>query len=86
MKTRRILFIVIGSLLIFLNLLSHLEALITHAYRNLSVSYGIGYFIGSNIFLIIGVLFFRVANRLGRKIKIAEERSQIDQAIELIGR
>ena len=81
MKSRRIMYLAIGCILIILNLI--IDILSLDEYRSNDTLYGIGYFIGSHILMIIGIVFIRFAYKINRKIKAKDEG--MDEEIERIG-
>lgn len=86
MRTRRIIYLVIGSLLIVLNLLvdlvgyAHTE---NPEYDN-DTAYRIGTMIGGHFLLIIGAFLLLGAYRLSSKINNFEDK-EIKKSIEEIG-
>ena len=84
MKTRRNLYIIIGSFLVLVNLLSDLAALGQGDNLSNEMSFNIGYVIGAHFMLIFGILFLWLAYRLHKKIK-AKNLASLETTIESIG-
>ena len=81
MKTRKNIYITIGIILIVLNLLvdiSDFNHIKSQVQKDAS---GIGYLIGSQLFLIIGLVLLRMSYKLQQRIK----RKQLREMIEKIG-
>lgn len=84
MKTRRNIYIGIGAFLIFLNVL--LDIVELSEYRSspgISPS-SIGYFLGSHILAIFGLLLLRMAYKVNQRIRRKEE-NVLQNSIEAIG-
>jgi hypothetical protein len=73
MKTRRTVYLIIGSLLLVLNLLVDLVELSQNKMLPGDTAYNIGYIIGSHIFAITGLIFLRLAYKAHKKIRAQEE-------------
>ncbi|MEO6252846.1 MAG: hypothetical protein ABIO79_06055 [Ferruginibacter sp.] len=84
MKTRRTVYIIIGSLLLVLNLLVDLVELSENKWDPGDGAAGIGYIIGSHIFVITGLIFLRLAYTLHKKIRAKDEDHS--EEIENIGK
>ena len=84
MKTRRTVYLVIGVLLILLNLVVDLTEYASFNSNYISPAYNIGYFIGSHILLIIGLILLRLAYRLHKKMK-SKEDDPLEESINCIG-
>jgi hypothetical protein len=84
LRTRKNIYIIIGSILIVINLLVDLLEIIEHNPVSADQAYSIGYFIGSNILVIFGLIFLRLAYRLHKKIKKIE-RNELEKSINSIG-
>lgn len=78
MKTRKIIYTVIGSILIILNLLVDIAELGTIKTSKEDAGYSIGYFIGSHILLIFGLILLRMAYKLQKRMKKKETQEMID--------
>ncbi|HEX2683962.1 MAG TPA: hypothetical protein VHL77_08510 [Ferruginibacter sp.] len=77
MKTRRTLYVIIGSLLLVLNLILDLLDLSEHKQRGTDTAYNVGYILGSHIFAIVGLIFLRLAYKLHKRINAVEDE-QLD--------
>ena len=86
MKTRRVLYTIIGSLLIGLNLLTDLAAPDRPYTNTESEAYNTGYLIGSHFLAIIGLILLLIAFRLHRKLKRSGDKSEIERSIEEFGK
>ncbi|MGB4845944.1 MAG: hypothetical protein WBP16_15870 [Ferruginibacter sp.] len=84
MKTRRVIYIIFGSVLITLNLLVDLVYFSEYEPEDKSIAYKIGSIIGGHIFLIAGLIFLRLAYSVHKKIKRKEEDS-LEEAVNSIG-
>ena len=84
MKTRRNLYIIIGSFLVLINLLSDLAAIGQGDTLSKDLSFNIGYVIGAHFMLIFGILFLWLAYRLHKKIK-AKNLAVLERTINSIG-
>ncbi len=84
MKTRRNIYIGIGSILILLNVLVDIISFTEYTPESTGVGFSIGYFIGSHFLLIFGVILLRLAYRLNKRIKSREELT-LDKSIDEIG-
>jgi len=86
MRTRRIIYLVAGSLLIILNLLVDVVAAnqIPDTEYSQDTAYRIGTLIGSHFLLIIGAFLLLGAYRVSRKINSSED-NDIKKSIEEIG-
>ena len=82
MKIRKNVYLIIGIVLIILNLLVDIIQLSENSSRD--TSYNIGYFIGSNSLLIIGMVLIRISYKLNKKLK-RKEKNGLEEAIEEIG-
>lgn len=87
MKTRKVIYISIGVLLIVLNLLVDLVSLSENDFSTKGSGniYNAVYFIGAHFFLIIGIIFLRMAYKLHRKIKSAVDNN-LEDSINSIGK
>ena len=81
MKTRRTLYLVIGVFLIAINLAVDFINFFEDRDAN---SDNIGYFIGSNILLVFGLILLRMSYRLNQKL--IKEDDPLNKSIEDIGR
>ena len=68
----------IGITLVVINLLVDIVELSERREFNQGIAYSIGYFIGSHILLLFGLVFLRLAARLQKKIKAREMRQMIE--------
>lgn len=73
----------VGTILILLNLFSLLGTLKEGRVNN--SAYGVGYFIGSNLFFFVGAALFYFAYKLDKRIK-RKKHSLINDEIENIGK
>lgn len=78
MKTRKNIYLTIGILLIILNLLLDIAEFKRFKSLSENSAYTIGYFIGSHLFLFMGVLLLRWAYKLQKKIEKKQAREMID--------
>ena len=76
MKTKRIIFIVLGWLFIFLNVAGYLAAI--GEGRPVFEDDSIPFIIGFNFWFLLGIVFFRMANKQKRKIQKAKEKEMLD--------
>ena len=85
MKIRRLLYIIVAGLLILLNLAVDMFATIPPD-KNApdDAASRTGSFIGSQIFIVIGVMLLLLAYTVTRKIKRKEKKS-LEQSIDKIG-
>ncbi len=81
MKLRKNIYLIIGIILIVLNLIT--DILNLSEYHPNDAGYGIGYFIGSHIFLLVGIILLRMAYKINRKLK--EQDNNLYDEIEGIG-
>ena len=84
MKTRRGVYIFVGSLLIIINLLVDLVSFGDYQTENDSSAYNFGYLLGAHIFLIVGLVFLRSAYKVHKKIK-NKDGNHLEDAINSIG-
>ncbi len=84
MKRRRKVYILFGAILIFLNLIVDLAEIAERRYLQNDASYTVGYFIGSHILAIFGLLLLRNASKLKRKIKFYNDAEMV-KSIGTIG-
>ena len=82
MKTRRNIYLIIGTVLVVLNLLTDFVSL--SEYSSQDNGYNIGYFIGSHFLMIIGFVLLRFAYKINQRLKIAAPNS-LEEEIEKIG-
>jgi EamA domain-containing membrane protein RarD len=68
MKARRNIYFIIAITLIFLNLLIDITALYENNSNSQSLSYSIGYFIGSHFLIIIGLILLRMSYKLHKRL------------------
>ena len=73
MKTRRTVYVIIGSLFLVLNLLVDLVELSERKPDAGNPSYDIGYIIGSHMFAIGGLVLLWLAYKLHKRIRAKEE-------------
>jgi len=78
MKTRKNIYLTVGILLIVLNLLADIADF--RRFKSLSENnaYTIGYFLGSHLFIFIGIFLLGWAYKLQKKIENKEARNMID--------
>ena len=81
MKTRRNIYIIIGSILILLNLLMDIAE---YKEYTREIFFNIGYLLGSHFLLIIGVVLLILANRVQKKINTIKQY-EWDESIKNIG-
>ena len=82
MKTRRNIYLIIGGVLIVLNLL--VDIVNFNEDKSKDISYSIGYFIGSHILLLTGIILLRMAYTIHKKI--INRHNKLDNEIENIGK
>ncbi len=82
MRIRKNIYIITGVLLILLNLFVDLAEYIERRSVKTDPAYSIGYFIGSHLLLILGILLLRIAYKIHLKMK----RNDVQQMIEEIGK
>ena len=82
MKGRRNVYLIIGSVLIILNLLLDIASL--SEYKPQDSSYSIGYFIGSHFLMIIGLVLYRLAYKINRRLK-SDNPDSLEEDIKKIG-
>jgi hypothetical protein len=85
MKSRKNIYIIIGTVLILLNLLVHIIS-VREVEEDKSFSYHVGAFIGSNLFIIIGSILLRQAYILHKKIIRISANSILQTDINNIGK
>ena len=78
MKTRRKIYLYLGIALVVLNVLVDIVEISDGREFNQGTAFSIGYFIGSHILLIFGLVFLRLAARLQKKIKAKEMHNMIE--------
>jgi uncharacterized membrane protein len=76
MRKRRILFIVLGWLFLFLQLVNYLPK--NNDPNLVFKGANIPYIIGYNFYLILVIIFFLLANRLKHKILQQKQKEQMD--------
>jgi hypothetical protein len=81
MKTRKIFYTIIGNILVVLNLLFDIAEFRTRRSPKEDCTYSIGYFVGSHILLIVGLILLRIAHNLQKKLK----KKQVQEIIDSIG-
>ncbi len=85
MKIRRIIYLVLGCILVVFNLVAYVnfffnpasELAVPPEHKG-DVPYLIGHFLGLNLFLIIGVVLLYASYRIRRKIAKKKEQELID--------
>jgi hypothetical protein len=85
MKTRRNIYYSIGAFLVVLNLLVDFVNLPELFTEIKTYGFGIGYIIGTNFLIIIGIVLLRMGYNLNKKIKLSEG-FDVDTSIENIGK
>ena len=85
MKTRQIIYIVVGSICILLNLLVDVVQLRDIKNNITSDAYGIGYLFGQHILLLIGIILFISAYKVKKKIR-NQKSDQLEKEINDIGK
>ncbi len=78
MKTRRKIYLYLGIAFVLINLLVDIVELSDGREFNQGIAFSIGYFIGSHILLIFGLVFLRLAARLQKKIRAQEMHKMIE--------
>ena len=86
MKTRRIIYLVLGCLLAMYNLFIYVDILSTPEEQTILVGPDergsrlamAGYYLGTNLALIIALVFFWLAYRVTKKIKKKKEQEMVD--------
>jgi hypothetical protein len=80
MRIAKNIFLIFGIAFILINTLAYLGG---HApfLKNRSPATQIGYFIGSNFFFIMGVVFFLISNRYKKKIKNNKDNELVDSLL-----
>ena len=84
MKTRRIIYFSLGILLILLNIL--VDIVNPDGPNRNDDSYNIGYFLGSHVIMIIGLILLGFAYKLHKKIKRTNENNDLKDSIERLGK
>ena len=72
------IYFTVGLILIVLNLLLDIAAYDNNRSSPGNQAYSIGYFIGSHLFLFIGLFLLRIAYKIQRRIKNKQARELID--------
>ncbi len=85
MKIRRAIYIILGSLLILLNILVDIVTPDRSPMTQEADAYNIGYFVGSHILIIFGLLFLFLAFRLHKRIR-ARPDNELEKNIDDIGK
>ena len=86
MKTRRKLYFLVGVLLIIANLLLDIIQFFDDKEFAERMFSNIGYFIGSNIFLIFGLILIRMGYKHQKKIRQHMENLETKRKIDSIGK
>ena len=76
MKTKRIVFIILGWLFIFFQTIFYLAAF--GKKEPVFEEYNVGYILGSNFMVILGIIFLLMANKQKRKMKRKAELETLD--------
>ncbi|MFT3703416.1 MAG: hypothetical protein QM802_13655 [Agriterribacter sp.] len=84
MKTRRNIYIIVGTILIVLNLFINIVRPDSSLHES-GEAFNVGYFIGSYLFVIVGLILLRLAYNVQLKIKL-QERKKLEDALEEIGK
>lgn len=84
MKSRRGLYIIVGIILIVINLLIDLLEFSKFNKGSNDSAYTIGYFIGSHVLLLFGLILLRIAYKLQQKIK-KTDNNHLEESIDNIG-
>jgi hypothetical protein len=79
MKVKRVLFIVLGWLFIFLQLFNYVGSASRH--EPLMKETNIGYIIGYNFMLIFGIVFLFIAKRYKGKMQIKKEYGELNNLL-----
>jgi hypothetical protein len=85
MKLRRTIYLVIGCIFVFVNLLFYLVALM-HPNEKIGITpaqegdpaYMAGHYFGMNLFMVTGLIFLYASYRLNKKIKRKELEDIVD--------
>lgn len=85
MKIRRVVYIILGSILILLNILIDIVNPDESPFTEGDGAYNIGYFIGSHILIVVGVLFLFLAFRVHKRIKSRPD-TELEKNINEIGK
>ena len=85
MKIRRVVYIILGSLLILFNILVDIVNPDKSRITAGDGAYSIGYFVGSHILIIVGLLFLIMAFRVHKKIKATPD-NELEKNINDIGK
>jgi hypothetical protein len=83
-KTRRNIYLGIGSILILLNILMDMVELTKDSSSPAVSPYSVGYFLGAHILMIVGFLLLRMAYKVNQRIK-SKGAIMLDRSIEAIG-
>ncbi|MBX3241375.1 MAG: hypothetical protein KIT80_17830 [Chitinophagaceae bacterium] len=86
MKIRRSAYLAIGVFLIILNILINITNPYDMLYGPGGDSFNPGYFLGSNFFVIFGLVLLRLAYKVQQKIKTAIQMKEMEDAIREIGK
>ena len=81
MKVKKYVYLIVGALFILLNLLTDILSL--SEYNSNDAFYNIGYFLGSHILFLVGIIFLRMAYKINKKLKSKE--NSLDEEIEKMG-
>ena len=81
MKVKKYVYLIVGALFILLNLLTDILSL--SEYNSNDAFYNIGYFLGSHILFLVGIIFLRMAYKINKKLKSKE--NSLEEEIEKIG-
>jgi len=79
MKLRRTIFLVLGILFLLFQLVSYAGM---HIDPSKGRAYNAGYIVGSNLFLVLSLVFFWVAYRAHRKIKERADQQILDEFLK----
>jgi uncharacterized membrane protein len=85
MKIRRTIYIILGSLLILLNILVDIVNPDKSPMAEDAGAYDIGYFVGSHILIVFGLLFLFWAYKLHKKIRTRPD-DELEKNIDDIGK
>lgn len=83
MKTRRTVYLIVGIILVVLNVLTDIIAIADGEYER-DFAFSVGYFLGSHILMLFGLILLRMAYMLNRKIRNMENK-HLDKDIDTIG-
>jgi len=86
MKTRKILYFILGIFLIISNLLVDLLHYKEFYMQSNDIAYTLGSILGGHFLLIVGIFLLRASYKLNKKIKKLHNDKSLEIEVDLIGR